>query len=554
MMLARWLLRGIHAHRRIWTPYSALVLAVLTVSCGGLSNPAQQNSGWRREMQRDQKHQQQQIPNRDINRILMEESQQVAIRQEQLRQNLEQLAPAANIMPIMPQYDRLADIPVTLEMDNENARHVLSALAKQTDMNLLLHPDVISDAPNVSISFKEVPASTVFREILRISDLYGRIENNMLRVDAKQEMVIALDFLETNTTTGFSVGGDVLGTNQESGGALSGRFDIKGEGPKVSNPYDQLDSILKGLTGEGETYQVNRQTGTLYIKAKPSTVATISGLVNRYKKILGRQVLIEARIMEVSLKDGYKAGINWSLLRSGMSLNNLIGLTTKDTAESAFNVNKSLVENANSLIISKAASTTLSSMSGLGLGIAGNQGLFFMDLLKQFGSVRVLSNPTIRARHGQPAMISVGQSESYIKQVTTTTDTETNTKDSTVETAVTFDGLMVGVVPFITSEQRITLTIHPIQSSVEDGSLVPQTFGNTSISLPKVNLKEISTSLELRDQDTVLLGGLIDKVRDQTRSGVPVLSEIPILGNLFTHNTESEKVSELVLMLRVSIL
>ena len=177
-----------------------------------------------------------------------------------------------------------------------------------------------------------------------------------------------------------------------------------------------------------------------------------------------------------------------------------------------------------------------------------------MNLLKQFGNIRVLSNPTIRARHGQPAMISVGRTESYIKQVTTTTNQTTNTRDSAVETAVTFDGLMVGVVPFITSENRITLTIHPIQSSVESGSLEPQDLGSTKISLPKVNLKEISTSLELRDRDTVLLGGLMDKVRDRTRSGVPFLSEIPLLGNFFTHNTESERVSELVLMLRVSIL
>ena len=532
-------------------PFCVILLVVLTGRCGGMPDPALQNAGWQREMRRDQKHQGDSPIHRDANRILIEESRKMVQKQEELRRKMEKSSPVASILPVIPQYDRLADIPITLEMDNANVRHVLRALAKQTEMNLLLHPDVISNSPNISVSFNKVAASTVFKEILRLADLHGRIEGNILRVDPEQEMVIALDFLETNVTTGFSVGGDVLGTNKEAGGALSGRFDITGEGPKVSNPYDMLDTILKGLMGEEGVFQVNRQTGTLYMKAKPSKVKTIAGLVNRYKTILGRQVLIEARIMEVSLKDSYQSGIDWALLRSNMSFSSGVNQSMSPSGSKFGQVNDM---NAPSLIISEVASAVLGGKSGLGIGVGGKRGLFFMDLLKQFGSVRVLSNPTIRARHGQPAMISVGRSESYIKQVTTTTDQETKTKDSAVETAVTFDGLMVGVVPFITSEKRITLTIHPIQSSVEAGSLTPQTYGNTSISLPKVNLKEISTSLELKDRDTVLLGGLIDKSRNRTRSGVPVVSELPLLGHLFTHNIESEKVSELVLMLRVTIL
>ena len=541
-MLIPCFLRKPLVQKRLWTSCLTLMLAVLTVRCGGtLPDPAKQEGGWQREQRHDQKHHATRPPERDASEILIRESEKIGAQQSHLRQRLERLTPLPSVLPIMPQYDRLTDIPVTLELDNENIRYVLHALAKQTNMNLMIHPKVITNAPNISISFREVPASTVFREILRLADLYGRIEGNMLRVDPEQEMVIALDFLETNVTSGYSVGGDVLGTSTEAGGALSGRFDIKGEGPKVSNPYEQLDTILKGLMTEEGIYQINRQTGTLYIKAKPSMVNTVSGLVNRYKKILGRQVLIEARILEVSLKDEYRAGIDWAILRSNLSASHGLRQEIDATTAKFGDTSPWGGGNTPSLIISKAASaaasTTLNNLSGLGglgLGIAGNQGMFFMDLLKQFGTLQVLSNPTIRARHGHPAMISVGRSESYIKQVTTTTAQDSNTTDSAVETAVTFDGLMVGVVPFITSENRITLTIHPIQSSVEEGSLTPKEYGNTSISLPKVNLKEISTSLALRDRDIVLLGGLIDKKRSRTRSGVPTLSSVPVLGNLFT--------------------
>ena len=552
-MSSRWPPEKMRPRKRRWVPYCALHLAVLTVSCSSPPDPARQHSRFQQEMRRDQAHQGEAPPVRRIDQMLAESSADMDRRQRQIRKNLERFSPPPTILPVMPQYDRLSDILITLEMDNENVRHVLRALAQQTGMNLLLHPEVITGAPSVSVSFHEMPASTVFKEILRITDLYGRIENNLLRVDPTQEMVIALDFLETNVTTGYSVGGDVLGTNTEAGGALSGRFDIRGEGAKVSNPYDQLESILNGLMVEGAIYQINRQTGTLYLKAKPSLVTTVAGLVNRYKEILGRQVLIEARIMEITLKDDYRSGINWAFLRSNLSVSNGIQQTLQ-ASEARFGESTPWADNTPSLILSSAASTALSGMGGMGLGIAGDQGLFFLDLLKQFGDVQVISNPTIRARHGQPAMISVGRSESYIKQVTVTTNETTDTKDSAVETAVTFDGLMIGVIPFITSENRITLTIHPIQSSVEEGSLTPVPYGNVSISLPKVNLKEISTSLELNDRDTVLLGGLIDKSRSQTRSGVPLVSEIPLLGRLFRNNAESELVSELVLMLRVTIL
>lgn len=530
----------------------AILAVLLSGVVGRAMADGQPTTGWRGELSRDMNRIAPAAPNRSTRSLVGEELQKLPNLTPDGRSSYEQLAPPPFPPPVLPKYDRLADIPVTLEMSKADVRHVLQVLAKQTNLNLLVHPDVLDNSRPISVRFNEVPASIVFKEILRLADLYGRVEGNILRVDPDQEIVFALDFLETNTTSGFSVGGDVLGTGSETKGALSGRFNIEGTGAKTSNQYEQLESILTGLVQDQGVYQINRQTGTLYLRAKPSMVRTVSNLVNRYKDILSRQVLIDVRIVEVALNDDFRAGIDWSVLRS--SLASTYGMTQKiSTPQGSYPVGGA-GSTAPSLVLSDVASAAIGGVGGLGIGIGGKRGLMFVDLLKQFGAVHVVSNPTIRARHGQPAMISVGKSEAYVKQVTTTTDETTGNKDFSVETAVTFDGLMIGVIAFITTDDKVTLTIHPIQSSVVDGSLDAKTFGTSSVSLPKVNLKEISTILEIRNRDTVLLGGLIDKSRAKLRTGVPVLSALPLVGGLFTRNTDTESNKELVLMLRVSIL
>ncbi|MBF0125933.1 MAG: pilus (MSHA type) biogenesis protein MshL, partial [Magnetococcales bacterium] len=457
--------------------------------------------------------------------------------------------------------------------DKVDVRQALRALAKQTSMNLLLDPAILEEAPVITVSFQNVSAATVLREVLRLADLHGVIEDNVMRVEPFQEMVLPLNFLETNVTSSFDTGGDVLGSSGTGGTAagtatLKGGFSMKGEA-KSTNPYDPIEKTVEALVSEKKgIFQINRQTGTLYMRAKPSAIKTVSDLLHRYKDILGRQILIEARLMEVQLSDQFQAGINWASLRSNLTLTNGISQTISMTGltQSSTNLAGTVAANladssALAMVIPSTAATSSaaaakgSKAAGFGFATGGDNGLLFVDLLKQFGDVRTLSNPTIRARHGQPAMISVGQSSNYIQKTKVTAATVAGgTPTTEVTTATIFDGIMMGVVPFISTDGKITLSIHPIQSSLVSGTTAVQTFDDVKVSLPQVNLKEMSTILELKDHDTVLLGGLIDKSATKYRTGVPILSELPLLGRLFTHDQENEAVRELVIMMRVTIL
>ncbi len=532
-------------------------------------------------------------PKRNTHEQLVEQNADLEARWNAVKQDLvRQQADALPMQPILPEYNPLDDILISLEMDNEDVRNVLRAIARQTGMNLLIHPEILATPRNISISFEQVPASVVFREVLRLADVHGRIEENVLRVDPFQERVFDLDFLETNASSSFNAGGDVLGAGTTGGGgsgssgssgsgaggqSLQGSFQITGEGDSGS-PYEQIAAILDRLVadfaeggvapggsggGAGERgaisgqgargmFHINRISGTLYLNARPSVVSTASDLIDRYKRIQGRQILVEARIMEVRLTDQYRAGIDWQVLRDKIGFSFGVAQTlgpvtlTNPIGRGDF---------SNSISLS-GATLGADGMSGAGFSYASGSAAAIVNLLKQFGDVKVLSNPSIRAKHGQPALISVGQTQSFVRESeVTVTGGLTPVTEVDVTTDTVFDGLMIGLIPFVNQNGQITLSIHPVQSSVDQDSLVPIDVGGSArISLPRVDLKQISTTLDLRDGDTVLLGGLIDKQVSNVRRGVPVLSEIPLLGRAFTSNSENEQTREFVLILQVTTL
>jgi MSHA type pilus biogenesis protein MshL len=549
------------------------VLLCLTLVLSGCQS-SKNTSADELEYQKSRNH----SPLSYMNEQLKKDAKILEQAQQQLLQDFQKIKQRKmSVEPVMPAYDPLEDVFVTLEMDNAPVNEVFKLLAKQSKMNLLLHPEVNQNPQLLSVSFEKMPASEVFIQLLSITNLYGEISNNLLKVSAFQEKYFTLDFLETNIKSTFNAGGDVLGTaysmgasansgggsggqqtsqsvNQgsgQSGGPISGNFSIEGSGPADTNPYTSVTEALETLVGEEGTYHLNKMTGVLYVKAKPATVSSIEELVVLYKKIIGRQLLVEARIMEVKLNDQHQAGVNWAVLRDELSFAYGIPqqLTTAQVDLPGGILNNVLTFGAPN--ISSQAGT-----SGLGVAHAGQNGLAVVNLLKQYGDVKVLSNPTIRARHGQPAMISVGQTSSYIKEtdiVTTSGSGGLATTNVDVQVGTLFDGLMIGLIPFIGDDGKISLSIHPIQSEVDQSSLALVPMGNgASVTLPRIDLKEMSTTLEVNDQDMVLLGGLIDRRVSSVQDGVPGLSDIPLIGGLFQGDYERETSRELIVMLRVT--
>jgi len=226
-------------------------------------------------------------PDQDAMGTIAKASKKFSSSWDQIRQGLQKKVPPPPApAPVLPKYNPLDDIMVSLQMHDANVQDVLRALAKQTKMNLLISPNVVNSPTRLSVSFHHVPASTVFKDILSMADLNGRINGNVLRVQKYEQAMYQLDFLESNTSANFSAGGDVLGaasisgsgsggSGSSSGGSggsggsgsgssngLTGTFSVTGTSSKTTNPYDALSQVLDGLFGTSGSAKQGAATGS----------------------------------------------------------------------------------------------------------------------------------------------------------------------------------------------------------------------------------------------------------------------------------------------------
>ncbi len=466
---------------------------------------------------------------------IKKESEQLAKKQKEFRDLLESTVKKdIDVEPVMPVYDPLKEHIVSFSMINEDLKMVLYSLSRETGINLIIDPEIDTEKRLMTLNFEKVPASTVLEEVLNSFDLYYKVEDNIIRVMPFQEHMFKLNFLDATVKSRFSVGGDVLGAGgTETNTGLDGNFKLSGEGSKLSNPYDAIEEMVKQVIsekGKGGKYSLNRMSGSLYVKDTPATIRAISKLIIHFKQMMSRQILIEARIIEVILDDDYEYGVDWSVVRREKDLE------VVDFKEANWSIGEGLTLSG---INSKFAFETV------------------VNALNKFGDAKVISNPTIRSKHGKPSLISVGTSFSYKKSVTTEDraigeDLRTETE---IEISTVFDGLILGVIPFIEEDGKISLMVNPIKSDVDGASLQLVEVGkDQKVSLPEVRVKEISTTIMVNNKDVVILGGLIDKRKSNSTTGFPLLSSIPGIGYLFKSEFQTDQIRELVIILSVTVI
>ncbi len=472
-------------------------------------------------------------PHAEAQAFIEKSSDRLAQRQSTLHRTVPKRPPLKiETQPVLPVYDPLEDHMVSFSMKDESIQSVLYSLAKAVGMNLILDPSITDEERRLTLNFERASAAQVLREVLVSYDLFYESKDNVLRIRPYQEAMFSLNFLNTEVNSEFAVGGDVLGGGEEQAiGGLSGNFKMTGRSAGQGNAYDVLEENIKQLISSGGKYALNRLAGSLYLKDSPTVIRSAARLVNNLKEMLGRQILIEARIIEVALTDDHRYGIDWSVLREEAA-----GLT--QTTLMGWNLGQGLILNHQD-------------------GDLAIQSV--INALDRYGNSRVVSNPSIRSKHSKPAIISVGTSFSYKRSIETTrTSTGTSEDLSTeVEVSTVFDGLILGVIPFIEEDGQISLMINPIKSDVDRDSLEPESVGGAdsglSISLPRVRIKEISTTISLNNNEVAILGGLIDRRNVTSDSSVPGLSKIPVLGHLFRDKMETEETRELVIILSVSL-
>ena len=354
---------------------------------------------------------------------------------------------------------------------------------------------------------------------------------------------------------------------------MRGDVSITGNNGIKTDPYEQFEAAVKRIIEEetvgekkgsagdsansksGASYSLNRVTGTLYLKARPSKLLAVEKLLERTQKVLRRQVQIDAQLIDVTLSDNFNMGVDWTVMRSRLAASYGVNPLSLATTTSIFPATGALP--AGTITI---PGQVIGSPTGIGGGLAyqGSNVATIINALRSFGNIEVLSNPSIQVRNGTPALLTVGTNSTYVASSTsfiTNPGGGASTTSSSVQTNSVFSGVMIGVIPFIGEDGKVDLLVNPMQTDVNPSSLqLVQVGGGNFVSLPIVDYKGMSTTLILRDGDTVMIGGLIDQRRSLNDQGAPGLSDIPFVGWLFGNQSRTHSNRELVMILRIKIL
>lgn len=391
------------------------------------------------------------------------------------------------------------------------------------------------------------------------SDPYVEIENGVRAIlgeDLRRSQQAATGSNSASTTSGVG----------SANGASAQNPTLQGSAGTSSNPFMNA-SLTPGVGAFGNNtlaegnsrdsgFSLNKVSGSLYVKARPSKMRAVEKLVANVQNMLRKQVYIEAQLIDVQLSDNFSFGVNWNLLRNRLAATFGTNPLTLASTTSTFPLGSNALAST-SLTIPAA---TIGSAIGAGLGVAfqGKNVSAVVNALEGFGNVQVLSNPNVQVRNGTPAIMAVGSSIRYVSSSSSTLVAPgggASTSTSSVQTDSVFSGILVGVMPFMREDGRVELLINPMQTDVEQSSLALVTVNaNNQVTLPVVNYKGITTTLNVGDGDVVLVGGLIDQHTTRTDSGAPGTSDVPLLGKLLGQTANTHSSRELVIVMRVHVL
>ena len=493
-----------------------------------------------------------------------------------------QLPPDA-AKPMEPRFD--------LAVNNAPASQVFMAIVSGTRYSMLVHPEV---SGNVTVNLKDV---TVREALDTLRELYGyeykvlgtRI---MIQPITLQTRVFQVNYLAgrrrgqsdvrvssgsisaapTSQTGGI---GAVLPTPTTAGtpGTMNA---ISVESSRIATSSDtdfwqELSSALKTLVGTeaGRNVVISQHSGVIIVRAFPGELRNVEIFLKATQLVVERQVMLEAKIIEVQLNDGFQTGVNWSAFRRGNSRASF-GMLNPGTV---LQPNGAIGTGSESIDVAARTFTnpTLSSTPGTDfvggtLLTAGVFGLAFqtgnfaalLSFLETQGTVQVLSSPRIATLNNQKAVLKVGTDEFFITNISTSTTASGNTTTTspTITVQPFFSGIALDVTPQIDENSNIILHIHPSVSAVSEKEKAVNLgqLGNFVLPLASSNINETDSIVRVQDGNIVAIGGLMKQQQSEDKAQAPGVGDIPLVGALFGQRSKAFLKRELVILLKPTVI
>lgn len=488
--------------------------------------------------------------------------------------------------PAVPSSAGSSQAHFNVAVDHVPARQFFLGLAQNSPYNVVVADGV---SGTITLHLKNVTFDQVMHTV---STVYGYSYNRdgdtwVVLPDTLQTRVFQVNYLaltrkadsKTRITSGQTTNPDTAGLYGGGaglgygyggyGGGYGGaganermtagtRVETKSE----SDFWKSITTSLKAIVSDkgGRSVVVNSDSGVIVVKAYPQELQTVSKFLAQVRRNIGREVIIEAKIIEVTLNSGFQSGINWAQLASvnGGSNNAIIGQTsgqnlydtgTSDLAGLPVQVNP-LGPNPPSPFQNGIPTSAFGGVFTAALNL-GNFSAF-IELLQAQGTVHVLDSPRQATLNNQDAVIKVGSDEFFVTGVTNNTITGTATTNaSNIILTPFFSGVALDVTPQINGDGEVTLYIHPTVSNVTDQTKTITVGGQTNtLPLAYSQVRESDSIVRAKSGQIVVIGGLMKSETERNRYSVPLLGDIPVLGNLFSQIKNQTVKTELVILLK----
>jgi len=476
----------------------------------------------------------------------------------------------------------VADVP---------AEQFFLSLVDGTPFNIVIHPEVKG---NITVNLKDV---TIPQVLEAVRDVYGyefvrteygfqvlpgRLQAKIFQINylniqrtGRSSTLVSSGALSTGGATGNSNRTSNRGANQSSSNTSVYGTEIRTEQPEIkfwSELQTSVEAIVGG--GEGRSVVVNPQSGVVVVRALPSELREVETFLRATQLIVQRQVILEAKIIEVQLNSRHQSGINWSTMLQpgsdkvrisqiggGSVLVNQSGVSDIAGMQSNLGGNPTLVTptspatSAGVRAATDLLDTTLTSAFGGVFSLALDLGDFssFIELLKTQGAVQILSSPRVSTMNNQKAVIKVGKDEFFVTGVSTQNVSSATTTTIVPDVTLTpfFSGIALDVTPQISETGEVTLHVHPSISEVLDQQKT-LIIGSLQQTLPLAlsTVRETDSVVRARSGQVIVIGGLMQNSVDNNEASPGDIDKAPLLGNLLKHTNNKVVKSELVILLK----
>jgi MSHA biogenesis protein MshL len=464
-----------------------------------------------------------------------------------------------------------------LSVNNAPAAQVFMQIGTGTPNSMLVTPEV---AGNVSVTLKNV---TVLEALESLRDLYGydfKVNGTRVLVlpNTVQSRLFRVNYLPGRRQGGsdlrVSTGSAAMsgtGTPTPNGSTSAPSTPTPGQNNRAISDsaqvrttsdadfWTEVQASLNALVGNtnGRGVVLNPAAGVIVVKATPAELIQVEKYLSAIQLSIERQVMLEAKIVEVTLSKDAQAGINWAGFGRvlGDKLAGSFGIVGAGTV---LGTTGAIGNNDVATTPASNINTNATGRGFYGLALQSPNFAALINFLQTQGDVSVLSSPRIATLNNQKAVLKVGSDEMFVTGITTNTTTSGTNAISSPTLTLTpfFSGIVLDVTPQIDADGVVMLHVHPAISNVAEKTKAIDlgSLGNYRLPLAASTVNESDSIVRIGDGQIVAIGGLMVQTNANNKSGVPGLQDAPLVGGLFRQTSDVNSKRELVILIKPTVI